>query len=70
MSTGSGAGLGDKFGVFLLGMLDGMAAMSLIYEDPKRSRRYEDYRRDKNKPTFPPSTTIPLTTSKVGVAKR
>lgn len=45
MSSNSGSG--DKFGVFLLGMLAGMAALSYLSERPRPSRRYEDYQRER-----------------------
>jgi hypothetical protein len=54
MSTESGEKSGDKLGIFLLGMLAGMAALTYLSEKPKPSRRYEDYLRERE-PSGPAS---------------
>jgi len=70
MSAGSGSGSGDKLGVFLLGMLAGMAAISLIYEKPKGSRRYEDYQREKRAARQPTRTALFFKEADTGIVKR
>lgn len=71
MSSGSDSG--DKMGVFLLGVLAGMAALSFLSEKPKPSRRYEDYLRERN-PLGPASAntdaTLGFRPSGTGIIKK